>query len=56
MNALFNTIMMSIVIAGGNVHGLHQDGHGKHAFIAFEFAYLINWTWVLFEGMIPDFI
>ncbi len=56
MDALFNTIMMSIVIAGGNVHGLHHDGHGKHAFIAFEFAYLINWTWVSFEGMIPDFI
>ena len=56
MDTLFNSIMMSIVIAGGNVHDLHHDGHGKHAFISFEFAYLTNWTWVSFEGMIPDFV
>jgi hypothetical protein len=56
MGALFNTKMMSIVIAGGNVHDLHHDGHSKHAFVAFEFAYPINRTQVPFEGMIPDFV
>jgi hypothetical protein len=56
MDALFNTIMMSIVIAGGKVRNLHHDGHDERAFVAFKFAYPINWTQVPFEGMIPDFV
>ncbi len=42
MDALFNTIMMAIVIAGGNVHNLPHDGHSEQAFVTFEF------------GVIPD--
>jgi hypothetical protein len=56
MDVFFDTIMMSIVISGGNVHDLHHDGRGERALVAFKFAYPINWTQVPFEGMIPDFV